>query len=117
MREKCIPNGFTQKQSGCTGSRTVMWPATPSSKPYLAKMRNAHARVFFRWARSWTLSVKVGGRRKGRGLASGWRAEVGLVGGEAGTGAGEAILVRYNYVFFWLIWVEKQEENCGVASC
>ena len=30
---KFMPNGFTQKRSGCSGSRTVMCPATPSSNP------------------------------------------------------------------------------------
>ena len=33
MCPKWTPNGLTQKRSGCSGSRTVMWPATPSSKP------------------------------------------------------------------------------------
>lgn len=29
IREKARPNGFTQKVDGSTGSRRVMWPATP----------------------------------------------------------------------------------------
>ena len=35
MREKETPKGLTQKVVGSTGSRNVMCPATPSSKPYL----------------------------------------------------------------------------------
>ena len=41
---KLMPNGFTQKRSACSGSRAVMWPATPSSKPKRPKRRNAAAR-------------------------------------------------------------------------
>ena len=41
IRLKAVPNGFTQNVFGWTGSRSVMWPAMPSSKPYLPKMRNA----------------------------------------------------------------------------
>ena len=29
--EKATPKGFTQKAEGSTGSRRVMWPATPLS--------------------------------------------------------------------------------------
>lgn len=38
-----------------------MCPATPSSKPYLPKMRKAAARRPLRYSRSSCLSVKVGG--------------------------------------------------------
>jgi len=34
---KCMPKGFTQKRSPCSGSLAVMWPATPSSKPPLGE--------------------------------------------------------------------------------
>ena len=33
------PKGLTQKQSGYSGSRQVMCPATPSEKPSFPKMR------------------------------------------------------------------------------
>src|ERR1700761_9024095 len=59
--ENARPNGFTQKVCGSTGSRSVMCPATPSSKPYLPKMRNASARRPLRYSRSSYLSVKRGG--------------------------------------------------------
>ena len=36
-----MPNGLTQKWSRRSGSRAVMWPATPSSKPNWPKSRNA----------------------------------------------------------------------------
>ncbi len=39
---------LTQKLSGSTGSRMVMWPATPSSNPFLPKIRNAAAKRPFR---------------------------------------------------------------------
>ena len=38
-----------------------MWPATPSSKPYLPKIRNAAARRPLRYSRSSYLSVNLGG--------------------------------------------------------
>jgi len=46
---KCIPNGFTQYESGNSGSRAVTWPATPSSSPALLNMRNAAASRTLRW--------------------------------------------------------------------
>ncbi len=57
-----MPNGFTQNSSGNSGSRAVMWPATPSEKPNLPKMRNAPASLALRWARSSSTVAKVGGR-------------------------------------------------------
>ena len=91
MRLKARPKGFTQKQSGCTGSRRVMWPATPSSKPYLPKIRKAAARRPFWYSRSSCLSVKVGGLG-GEGVLLVWelsswlRCDVLLTGrGKAGT--------------------------------
>src|SRR5215471_6361412 len=62
IRPKCKPKGLTQKQSGRSGSRAVMWPATPSSKPYSAKSRKAAARRSLRWRRSSAGEVKTGGR-------------------------------------------------------
>ena len=49
MWRKLSPNGLTQKRSGYSGSRTVMWPATPSPKPKRPKMRNAPASFCLRW--------------------------------------------------------------------
>ena len=45
---KCMPNGLTQKWSVRSGSRTVMWPAGPSSYPSRAHTRNAAARCCLR---------------------------------------------------------------------
>ena len=55
MCPKCIPNGFTQKWSVSSGSRAVMWPATPSSNPNLENRRNAAAKRCLRWSRSSTM--------------------------------------------------------------
>ena len=52
MWPKCMPKGLTQKWSARSGSRAVMWPATPSSKPNLEKRRKAAARRCLRWSRS-----------------------------------------------------------------
>lgn len=41
IMENATPKGLTQNVVGSTGSRSVMWPATPSSKPYLPKILNA----------------------------------------------------------------------------
>ena len=38
-----MPNGLTQKWSVYSGSRTVMWPATPSPNPSRPKIRSAPA--------------------------------------------------------------------------
>src|SRR5262249_53387147 len=59
---KFIPKGFTQNRFGCSGSRTVMWPATPSSKRKRPKTRNAAARRCLRWRRSSATSSNVGNR-------------------------------------------------------
>ncbi len=48
MWPKCMAKGLTQKWSSRSGSRAVMWPATPSSKPNLENSRNAAARRCFR---------------------------------------------------------------------
>ena len=52
IRLKETPKGFTQNVVGSTGSRSVMWPATPSSKPYLPKIRKAadHCKILPRSA-------------------------------------------------------------------
>ena len=63
IREKCTANGLTQKVSGNSGSRAVMWPATPSSKPALLNSRKAAARRSLRCCRSSITEVKVGGVR------------------------------------------------------
>src|SRR5438270_5051901 len=49
---KCTPNGFTQKWSGRSGSRAVMCPVTPSSKPNFENKRNAAASRSLRCRRS-----------------------------------------------------------------
>src|SRR3954453_287149 len=46
------PNGLTQKWSSSSGSRAVMWPAAPSSKPNFPNSRNAPARRCLRKRRS-----------------------------------------------------------------
>ena len=54
---KLIPNGFTQKWSSRSGSRAVMWPATPSSKPNFPNSRKPAARRCLRcWRSSSTVS-------------------------------------------------------------
>ena len=62
MWRKLMPNGLTQKWSGNSGSRTVMWPATPSPKPNRPKMRSAPASFALRWTRSSSTVANVGGR-------------------------------------------------------
>ena len=61
MWRKLIPNGLTQNMCGSSGSRTVMWPAIPSPKPNLPKMRNAPASCCLRCSRSSALVANVGG--------------------------------------------------------
>src|SRR4051812_34077267 len=46
------PNGLTQNVSGSIGSRAVIWPATPSSKPNFANSRNPAASRCLRCSRS-----------------------------------------------------------------
>ena len=62
-----MPNGFTQKRSGSSGSRAVMWPATPSPNPKRPNSRNAAARRCLRCMRSSATSSNVG-RSYGIGL-------------------------------------------------
>src|SRR5215471_1134857 len=52
MWPKYTPSGFTQNRSVCSGSRTVMWPATPSSNWKRANRRNAAASRCLRARRS-----------------------------------------------------------------
>ncbi len=49
---KFMPSGLTQKWSVSSGSRAVMWPAVPSSKPKAPKIRKAAARRCLRCRRS-----------------------------------------------------------------
>ena len=56
---KLMPKGFTQKWSRCSGSRAVMWPATPSSKPNLPKSRNPAASRCLRCRRSSSTVVEL----------------------------------------------------------
>src|SRR5580698_1267442 len=58
---KLMPNGLTQKCSGYSGSRAVMWPATPSENPSLPKTRNAPASCCLRYNRSAATSACCGG--------------------------------------------------------
>ena len=64
---KLMPNGLTQKWSVRSGSRAVMWPATPSSKPKRPKIRKAAARRCLRWARSSSGLRSTNGRGGGTG--------------------------------------------------
>ena len=58
---KLMPNGLTQNQSGCSGSRTVMCPATPSEKPKRPNSRKPAASCSLRYCRSSSTESKVGG--------------------------------------------------------
>ena len=71
---KFIPNGFTQKRSRCSGSRTVMWPATPSSKPNLPNSRNDAASRCLRCSRSSSTESNFG--RKARSGSNAVMAEI-----------------------------------------
>ena len=57
---KLSPNGFTQNSSGCSGSRPVRWPATPSLKPKRSNSLKAAAIRCFMWVRSSSGDEKVG---------------------------------------------------------
>ena len=57
---KFMPSGLTQKWSVSSGSRAVMWPAVPSSKPKAPKMRKAAARRCLRCRRSSSTLVNFG---------------------------------------------------------
>src|SRR4051794_29008305 len=71
MWEKLMPNGFTQKWSSRSGSRAVMWPATPSSNPNLPKRRNPAARRCLRcWRSSSTVSYFGRYHRGSRAMVS-----------------------------------------------
>src|SRR5437588_2141912 len=72
MWPKCMANGLTQKWSSFSGSRAVMWPATPSSKPKRENRRNAPARRCLRWRRSSSTEVKVGGIGTAIGREATW---------------------------------------------
>ena len=61
MCPKCMANGLTQKWSDSSGSRAVMWPATPSSKPNLENRRKPAASRCFRWRRSSSTEANDGG--------------------------------------------------------
>ncbi len=65
MWPKCIPNGFTQKWSVNSGSRAVMCPATPSSKPNRLNNRKAAARFCLRCNRSSSTVRSVRGEEGG----------------------------------------------------
>ena len=60
MRPKDSPNGFTQKQSGRSGSRAVRWPAMPSLKPKRSNSRKAAAIRCLMWVRSSSGESKLG---------------------------------------------------------
>ena len=59
---KLMPNGFTQNSSGCSGSRPVRWPATPSLNPNLSNRRKAAAIRCFMWVRCSSGDENVGNR-------------------------------------------------------
>ena len=77
---KFIPNGFTQKRSRCSGSRTVMWPATPSSKPNLPKRRNDAASRCLRCSRSSSTESKLREETRGREAVQSCREILGAAG-------------------------------------
>ena len=56
-----MPNGLTQKWSVNSGSRAVMWPATPSEKPNRPNSRSAPASLCLRCRRSSSTVSKAGG--------------------------------------------------------
>ena len=60
IRPKLMPNGLTQNSSGCSGSRPVRWPATPSLNPNLSNRRKAAAIRCFMWVRSSSGEENVG---------------------------------------------------------
>ena len=62
---KCTPNGLTQKVSGNSGSRAVMWPATPSSKPNLENSRKAAAKRCLRCSPLLRRGLEYRGLRQG----------------------------------------------------
>ena len=63
MWRKLRPNGLTQKWSGNSGSRTVMWPATPSPNPKRPKMRSAPASFCLRCSRAPPPRCRTSGAR------------------------------------------------------
>src|SRR6478672_4582741 len=73
---KFMANGLTQKWSSSSGSRAVMWPATPSSNPNAPNRRNAAASRCLRWRRSSSAFAKVGNacgeRSDGMEVPPGW---------------------------------------------
>ena len=55
--DKWTPNGLTQKRSRCSGSRTVICPATPSARRSLPRTRSPAASLCFLCKRSVSKSV------------------------------------------------------------
>ena len=88
MWRKLRPNGLTQKWSGNSGSRTVMWPATPSPKPKRPKMRSAPASFCLRWSRSSSTVSNVAG--PSRPTALGVNGTPSIVGTSPSTGGASA---------------------------
>src|SRR5271156_3952554 len=58
---KWTPNGFTQNVSVTSGSRAVMWPAPPSSKPNFENSLNPAASRCLRCSRSSARFANFGG--------------------------------------------------------
>ena len=61
---KLMPKGFTQKWSVSSGSRAVMWPATPSEKPKRPNSRSAPASFCLRCRRSSSTLANFGRDRR-----------------------------------------------------
>ena len=61
MRLKETPNGFTQKVVGSTGSRSVICPATPSSKPAAFSLKDRISRRV-----DWVLTIFAKDPESGR---------------------------------------------------
>src|SRR3954468_21661125 len=70
-----MPNGFTQKWSRRSGSRAVMCPATPSSKPNCQKIRKPAARRCLRCCRS-SSAVSNFGRYQRSSRTAVWAMEI-----------------------------------------
>src|SRR5216684_1123509 len=110
MRPKCRPKGFTQKWSSRSGSRAVMWPATPSSKPKREKRRKAAARRSLRWRRSSAGVAKTGGRGT-RSMKVLWAGEAADVDG---CGMGTSVMQSVgegNCASARSSWKERNEER------
>ena len=70
IRLKSMANGLTQKWSGRSGSRAVMWPATPFAEAELAEQPEGGGQALLE-VLAVVLDVVEGGHRVGDGLGHG----------------------------------------------